>query len=278
MLHVSMGALVSLVVIMLICFVLPFVLFYLLYRYADGKVKNLLIGAAAYIACGVIVDTVLFALLDRLGGVNSNGALYMLYAVVLSPACFILMNYLIIKRFGTKSIKNTGDAIMYSVGYSTALNVLSTGVIAIIYFLTLLDIKDRADVYRVVSDADYVSASNAVSASNLVNESIYNEMIKLCSQPVSYYMVYIINFLCAICVIAAIMPIIWLAVKKRQKPIILAFAFVIRLFITLPDIFDRFDVIKNVWVSQLFSIVILVIVWIAAVFCRRMFIDTEDAA
>ena len=65
MLHVSMGALVSLVVIMLICFVLPFVLFYLLYRYADGKVKNLLIGAAAYIACGVIVDTVLYFLSYR---------------------------------------------------------------------------------------------------------------------------------------------------------------------------------------------------------------------
>ena len=46
MLHVSFGALVSLVIIMLICFVLPFLLFYFLYRFADGRVKTFLIGVA----------------------------------------------------------------------------------------------------------------------------------------------------------------------------------------------------------------------------------------
>ena len=52
-----MGALVSLVIIMLVCFVLPFLLFYILYRYADGRVKTFLIGAVAYLVTGVIIDT-----------------------------------------------------------------------------------------------------------------------------------------------------------------------------------------------------------------------------
>ena len=277
MLHVSFGALVSLVIIMLICFVLPFLLFYFLYRCADGRVKTFLIGAAAYLVCGIIADTTISALLEQLGKINGSGGLYLLYAVVLSPACFILLNYVIIKRFGADHMKTTGDSLMYSVGYSTAMNVLSTGIIAVMYFITLLDIRDRSGSYQIVSDADYVSASNAVSASNLVNESVYNEMVKLCSEPISYYLVFIINCLWTIAVFAAIMPVIWLAVKKQNKPIILVFAVIIRLFITLPDLLNRFHAVNNQWVLQLIMLAILVIVWVAAIYCRRLFIDTEDA-
>ena len=277
MLHVSFGALVSLVIIMLICFVLPFLLFYFLYRFADGRVKTFLIGAAAYLVCGIVVDTTLAALLELLGEINGSGVLYLLYAVVLSPACFILLNYVIIKRFGADHMKTTGDSLMYSVGYSTALNLLSTGFVAVMYFITLLDIRDRSGSYQIVSDADYVSASNAVSASNLVNESVYNEMVKLCSEPISYYLVFIINCLWTIAVFAAIMPVIWLAVKKQNKPIILVFAVIIRLFITLPDLLNRFHAVNNQWVLQLIMLAILVIVWVAAIYCRRLFIDTEDA-
>ena len=278
MLQVSMGALVSLVIIMLVCFVLPFLLFYILYRYADGRVKTFLIGAVAYLVTGVIIDTSIAALFDQLGGIKTNNALYLLYAVVFSPICFVLVNYLIIKRFGKDNMKTTGDSFMYSLGYSSALNILSTGLLALMYFLSLLEIKNKSGSLIVVSDADYVSMSDVVSGSNLVNETIYQKMSKLCAEPVSYYMVFIVKCLWVIVALSAIMMVIGLAVKKVNKLILLAFAFVIRLFITLPDIFDRFNVIKNVWISQLISVIILVIVWVAAFFCRRMFIDTEDSS
>ncbi len=277
MLQVSMGSLVSLVILMLICFVLPFALFYVLYRYADGRLKTLLIGAAAYIVCGVVADTLIALLLDKIGGINTNGAIYMIYAAVFSPVCFILLNYLIIKRFGADNMKTTGDSIMYSLGYSSAYNILSTGIIAVMYFLSLVDIKGREDSFLVVSDANYISASNTVSGSNIVNESVYKEMVRLCSEPVSYYMTFMVNCLWAVAVYAALMVVVWLAVKKQKKLLLLAFAFVIRLFVTLPDIFKRFNVIGNQWVLQLVSVIILVIVWAAAIFCRSTFIDSEDA-
>ena len=277
MLHVSMGALVSLVIILLICFVLPFALFYVLYRFADGRVKTFLIGAVAYVAVGVIADSMLQMLLESISKVSTNHLLYLLYAVILSPAAFIAINYLIVKRFGKETIKTTGDSMMYAFGYSTAFNVLSTGIIAIMYFLTMLDIRSRAESYIVVSDADYVSASETVSGTNLINESVYREMMLLCKQPVSYYMSFIITCLWSIAIYAAVMIVLCLAVKKSEKLILLAFVYVIRLFITLPDIIDHFSVIKRTWISYLVMAVILIVVWAAAIFCRKIFIDSEDA-
>ena len=71
MLQVSMGALVSLVMIILICFVLPFALFYVLYRFADGKVKTLLIGGAAYLVSNVVADTIIVMILDAISNINT---------------------------------------------------------------------------------------------------------------------------------------------------------------------------------------------------------------
>ena len=93
----------------------------------------------------------------------------------------------------------------------------------------------------------------------------------------SYYVIFCINCLLVIAAYAAVMMVVWLAVKKSNKVLILAFAFIIRLFIIMPDILDRFKVISNVWVSQAVSVVVLAIVWIGAIFCRRTFIDSEDA-
>ena len=224
-----------------------------------------------------MVDTTIVALFELIGGINNNALLYLLHAIVLSPACFILVNYLIIKKIGADNIKTTGDSMMYSLGYSSAFNILSTGIIAFMYFLTMLDIRNRGGSYIVVSDADYVSVSDTVSGSNLLSETIYGEMMKLCSQPVSYYMTFVFNCLWVFAVFAAVMPVIWLAATKENKPLILAFAFIIRLFITLPDILDHFKVIGNVWVSHLISVAVLVIIWIAAMYCRKLFIDTDDA-
>ena len=277
MLTVSMGALISLVIIMLICFVLPFALFYVLYRYADGRVKTLLLGAAAYIGCGVVLDTVIAALLDTMGGIHANAALYMLYAALLSPALFILVNYLVMKRFGSDNMKTTGDSMMYSLGYSSAFNILSTGLISVMYFLTLLDIRNRSGQFLVVSDADYVSASDTVSGSNLINESVFREMEMLCGKPVSYYMMFVVSCLWAFAAYAAMMLVIWLAVRKTDKVILLAFSYVIRLFITLPDILERFHIVTSPWMIQTAKIAVLVIVWVAAVFCRKTFIDSKDA-
>ena len=231
MLHVSMGALVSLVIILLICFVLPFALFYVLYRFADGRVKTFLIGAVAYVVGGVIADSMLQMLVESISKVSTN----------------------------------------------PAFNVLSTGIIAIMYFLTMLDIRSRAESYIVVSDADYVSASETVSGTNLINESVYREMMLLCKQPVSYYMSFIITCLWSIAIYAAVMIVLCLAVRKSEKLILLAFVYVIRLFITSPDIIDHFSVIKRTWISYLVMAVILIVVWAAAIFCRKIFIDSEDA-
>ena len=277
MLQVSMGALISLVLIMLVCFVLPLPLFYLLYR-ADSKGKTFALGAASYIACGLLLDALLAAGVNMISDISSNGATYLLYAAALSPALFIGVNYLIIRRFGRSSMNTTGDSLMFSLGYSSVYNVLSTGFVSVMYFFTLLEIRGRNGLFTVVSDADYVSASEKVSSGDIVNQSVYNDMVKLCSQPVSYYVMFILNCLWVIAAYAAVLMVIWLAVKKTEKVILLAFAFVIRLFITLPDIFSRFEMIADPWVSQAVSFVILVIVWAAAVFCRRTFIDGEDAA
>ena len=277
MLQVSMGALVSLVMIILICFVLPFALFYVLYRFADGKVKTLLIGGAAYLVGNVVADTIIVMILDAISNINTNSIIYLFYAAVLSPAAFIAINYFIMKRFGKDNLRTTGDSMMYSLGYSTLSNVLSTGIIAVMYFLTLLDIRSRSENYLIVSDADYVSASNTVSATNLINESVYKEMVKLCSEPVSYYITFIVNCLWAVAVFAALMIVLWLAVRKTEKFILIAFAYVMRLLITLPDIFNRFHVEKGSWISYFVMAVILVTVWAAAIFCRKNFIDSEDA-
>ena len=77
--------------------------------------------------------------------------------------------------------------------------------------------------------------------------------------------------------LAAMMLVIWLAVRKTDKVILLAFSYVIRLFITLPDILERFHIVTSPWMIQTAKIAVLVIVWVAAVFCRKTFIDSKDA-
>lgn len=276
MIQVSTGSLIALVCILLVCFVLPLPLYYLLYR-AECKGKNFLIGAAAYIGCGVLADTVLGATVDMIANTSANAASYLLYAAILSPVLFIALNYLIIKRFGTKTMTTTGDSLMYSLGYASAYNILATGFVSAMYFFTLMEIKGRNGVFTVVSDADYVSASQVVTSGDLVNESVYADMVRLCSQPVSYYIGFIINCLWALAAYAAVFMVLRLAVQKKEKKHILAYALMIRLFITLPDIMKHFDIIRNVWLAQLFSFVILGIVWVAAIFCRKTFVDSEDA-
>ena len=69
---------------------------------------------------------------------------------------------------------------------------------------------------------------------------------------------------------------IWLAVKKKEKKLLLAFAFFVRFFATLPDILDHFKLVESRWLSVVLSVVILLLVWAAAIFCRRTFIDAED--
>ena len=85
------------------------------------------------------------------------------------------------------------------------------------------------------------------------------------------------NCLWVLAVYAAIFIVIWLAVKKTEKKLLLAFAFFIRFFSTLPDILQHFRLVENKWVSLVISAAILVLVWTAAIFCRKTFIDAEDA-
>ena len=277
MLTVSMGALISLAVIMLVCFVMPFALFYVLYRYADGKVKTLLFGAAAYLACGVIIDTLIATLLDMIGGINSNAVLYLLYAVVLSPAFFILVNYFIIKRFGADNIKTTGDSMMYSLGYSSAFNILSTGLISVMYFLTLLDIRNRSGQFLVVSDADYISMTDVVSKSSLVTETIYAEMQELCATPTMYFVSMCLERLWLIVVYSAVILVIWLAVRKSVSAagtwLLLAAALGMRGLAGLPNVLAALGTLKAGAASALLIAAILLIDVAAAVVCWRKMTD-----
>ena len=276
MLQVSMGALVSLVIILLVCFVLPLAFFYVLYR-AECKFKTMAIGALAYLVCGIIADTMLVMGLDAIAEVQTNTLMYILYASLLSPVLFVTVNYFLIRRLGALSMKTTGDSLMYALGYGTLCNIVSTGIVAIMYFLSLLDIKERGEYFRVVSDADYVSLSDKVSGSDIiVNETVFGQMRMLASQPVSYYMGFIFNCLWVFAIYGAIFMVIWLSVKKKEKKLLLAFAFVIRLFATLPDVLDHFKLIGSRMVSGVISLVVLILVWIAAILCRKVFIDAEE--
>lgn len=276
MLTVKFGALVLLVILLLICFVLPIALFYLLYRFADCKIKTLAIGALVYIAGSVIIDTVIAMGLGVLGDMETNAAVYLLYAVLLSPAAFIAVSYFAIKRFGADNMKTTGDSMMYSLGYSAAQNIISTGIIGVMYFLTMLNIRDRAGSFIVVSDADYVSYTDAVSSGDIINETVYRQMLSLCNEPMSYYVSFCLHCLWVIAVNAAIFLVLWLAVRNSGRYIVIGYAFVMRLLITLPDLLGRFGLMPGGWLSGLISFVIMIAVWAAAILCRRSFIDIPE--
>lgn len=278
MLQVSGGALASLILLLVICFVLPIGLFTLLYRVADGKIKTLGLGAAAYFVAGFVFDVFLLIVIRQFTDMTTNTAMYMVYSLVLMPLIFIVINYWIMNHLGKgKLLETTGDSLMYSVGYTSLQNVITTGFLAVVYFLSLMDIKSSGGRYVVISDSDFVSYSDTVSASNLINESVYRQMQELCGRSASYFLSLCLDRLWIIVAYAAVLLVLWLAVRKAEKLPLLGFALVMRLLAGLPMIISDFGLIKNTWLAGGVSAGIAVVLWIAAVFCWRAFIDSEDA-
>ncbi len=273
MLQVSWGALAALLLLLVVCFVLPLGLFGGLYKLADGRFKTCGIGAGAYFVGGFAADVLLLTGIRALTDMNQNMPVYMIYSLVLSPAVFMAVNYFAMKITGKEELNNTGDALMYSVGYAGLQNMVTTGFIAAMYFVSLWNIKLHGGSYVVVSESDYVSYSQLVSASNLITDRIYEQMQELCSRPASYFLSLCLDRLWVIVVYAALLLVVWLAVRKKNKLPILGIAYVMRLLIGLPTIFSDFHVFSSTWMATAMIVVVSVIVWVAAVFCWKLYID-----
>ena len=273
MLQVSWGALAALLLLLAVCFVLPLGLFGALFKLADGKFKTCGIGAGAYFLGGFVVEVLLLASIGALTDMSKNVPVYLLYSLLVSPAIFMAVNYFVMKRFGKDVLDSTGDALTYSVGYSGLQNMFTTGFVALMYFVTLWNIRSHGGSYVVVSESDYVSYSNLVSTSNLVTDRIYGEMQELCSRPAAYFLSLCLDRLWVIVVYAALLLVVWLAVKKSRKLPILGIAYGMRLLIGLPTILSDFHLIANAWVSAAIVVLISVVVWVAAIFCWKRYID-----
>lgn len=273
MLQVSWSALAALLLLLAVCFVLPLGLFGVLFKLAGGRLKTCGIGAGAYFLGGFVVEMLLLASIGALTDMTRNVPVYLLYSLLVSPAIFMAVNFFVMRKFAEKDLNSTGDAMMYSVGYSGLQNLLTTGFVALMYFVTLWSIKSHGGGYVVVSESDYVSYSNLVSSSNLVTDTIYEQMQELCSRPASYFLTLCLDRLWVIAVYAALLLVVWLAVKKTNKLPILGIAYGMRLLVGLPTVLSDLHVISNPWISAAMVVLISVVEWVAAIFCWKRHID-----
>lgn len=277
MLQVSWGALAALGLLLVICFVLPLGLSGLLYRMAGCRFKSCGLGAAAYFFGGFVTEMLLMGIIRSFTDMTKNLPVYLLYSLVLSPAVFLAVNFVVMKWIAKGGLRHTGDAMMYAVGYSGLENLFTTGFVAVMYMVTLWGIKQHAGSYVVVSESDYVSYSNLVSPSSLVTDRIYGEMQVLCSRPAGYFLALCFDRVWAIVVYAAALLILWMAVTKKDRLPLLGMACGVRLLIGLPTVFSDLGVIRNAWVSALLVVLLAAAAWAAAVFCWRRYIDSENA-
>lgn len=277
MLHVSLGVLTALIFIMLVCFILPIALYYVMYRFSDSRFKTFGKGVIAYFILKFVIEIPVSVIINRYANIPENVTAYALYLFLICPLIFVGINLVAVNFLG-REISSTGDSLMYSSGYTTLQNVVEVGFVSVMYFITLQGIRSAGGNYIVVSEADYVSASNAVGASNLVTDSIYAEMQELCNMPVSYFLSMGFERLWTIAVYSAIILVIWLAVKKRGALPLLLIAFGMRALASLPIMLGELDVISNKWISVAVTVAILVVICAAAVICWRKFIDKENKA
>lgn len=275
MLHVSGGAIASIILLLVICFILPIVMYYLFFKFSDSSIKTLGIGAAAYFIGGLILDVFILSIIAFFTDITKNIPVYLLYSLILSPVIFVAFNFFAIKLFG-KDIKTTGDSLMYSTGYVSLQNILSVGFVSAGYLITLLNIRSSGE-YVVLSDSDYASYSDTVSASNLVSQSIFDELKDLCDTPASYFITLCLDRLWIIAVYSAILLVIWLAVRKVNSLPLLGAAFGMRILVGVPTMLNDLCTVINKWVSLAVIIIIAVLVWVIAIMCWRKFIDRADS-
>lgn len=275
MLQVSSGALAALVFILLVCFILPIAIYYVMYRFSDSRFKTFGKGALIYFVVRFVIEMPVNVIINHYADMSKNVPVYALYLFLICPLIFVGVNFAAIKFFGGE-ISSTGNSLMYSSGYVTMQNAVEVGFVGVMYFVTLLGIRSAGANYIIVSDADYISASDVVSSSNLVTESIYAEMQELCNMPASYFLVMGLERLWIIAAYSAMLLVIWLAVKKRGTLPLLGAAFAMRMLASLPTILSDLGVISQKWISVTLIIAILVIICAAAVICWRKFIDMEE--
>lgn len=274
MLHVSGATIAATILLLIICFILPLVLFYVLYKFADGKIKNLLTGAAAFFVGGFILDTLALHLVSMLSDISKNMPVYFLYTLLISPAIFLLTGFVAIKCFG-KEMKNTGDALMYTVGYVGLQNILLVGIGEFMNLLNMFSMNS-SNGYVVVSDSNYASYSDIVSASNLISESGYEYLVNLSGRSASYVLAMCVDRLWIFAAYGAVMLVIWLAVRKQGGLPLLAAAFGMRMLITVPSILSELKVITNAWIIIPIAIAITVVIWFAAIALWKKHIDRAN--
>lgn len=275
MLQVSSGALVALVFVLVVCFILPIAIYYVLYRFSDSKFKTFGKGALAYFVVRFVIEMPVNVIISHYTDMSKNTPVYALYLFIICPMIFVGINFAAIKFFGSE-ILSTGNSLMYSLGYVAVQNAVEVGFVGAMYLITLMGIRSSAAEYIVVSDADYVSASNLLSGSNLVTESIYAEMQELCSMPASYFIAMCLERLWVIAAYSAMLLIIWLAVKKRGALALLGAALGMRMLASLPTLLTDLGVISNKWISVAIIISILIVICACAVICWRKFIDRDE--
>ncbi len=259
-------------ILMLICYILPFVLYYLLYRFGDSPTKLLLIGAATFFVGGYVLELVLQNIVYAIFPSTAAG---LLYSLLFSPLLFTAANFVAIKFF-CKNMLTTGDSLMYSTGYVGLLNILMVGVSEFINFVNLISANGSS--YLVVSDSDYESASDLVSASNLISESTYEYLQTVCARSASYIYAMCMDRLVIIAAYAAIIMLTWLAVSKKGALPLLGAVFAMRVIIAVPSVLNNYGVITNIWVAIVIAVIITALIWAATIFLRGRFIDNESIA
>lgn len=276
MLQVSTGAVVALALVLAVCFLVPIALYYVMYRFSDSKLKTFGFGALIYFVVRFVFEMPISLLLSRSANLSENAPLYALYLFLLCPLIFVGVNFAVFK-FRGGDIVSTGNSLMYASGYVTLQNIVEVGFVGVWYFVTLLGIRSVGS-YLVVSDADYASASDVVSASNLVSESIYAEMQTLCDMSASYFISMCLERLWVIAAYSAMILVIWLAVRKRGALPLLGVAFGMRMLAGVPTFVSDLGLISQKWLSVTVIIALLLIICAAAAVCWQKFIDKEEQA
>ncbi len=274
MLQVSGMAIASIVLLLIICFMLPAAIYYFLLKNADGHGKVLLTGAIAFFAGGFILEMAMQNIVYMFVDMSKNIPINLLYNLIFSPLLFVLVNFIAIRLFGD-AMKTTGDAITYSTGYTGLQNILMVGVAELFNLITMINIGNASN-YVVVSDSDYISYSDMVSATNLLPESSFNQLQNLCNRPISYILVMCIDRLFIMAAYTAVLMVIWLAVRKKGGTPLLAAAFGMRIIIGIPAILGEIKVIESLWILMPMAFVATVIVWVIAIVLRNKFIDNPD--
>ncbi|MBQ1414276.1 MAG: YhfC family intramembrane metalloprotease [Clostridia bacterium] len=276
MFQVSTGALVALIFIMLVCFVLPVVLYTAFYRLSDSTLRMFLIGAGAFFTVKFVAELPVNAILEHYWPLASHPWVQGAYLMAFCPLAFVGINYAALRIFG-KDIRVTGHVLMTATGYTALQNIVEAGAVSAMYFITLWDIRFSRTVYTVVSDADYISMTDVVSQSSLLTETIYDEMQTLCDTPAMYFVSMCLERLWLVAVYSAVILVIWLAVRKSASAaktwLLLAVALGMRCLAALPNMLAVLGILTPGAGSALVIASILAADAAASVVCWRKLTD-----